>query len=326
MNKKYTKQMLLDELHRAYDVLGRVPMASDMKKSKGFINIGSYYRYFESFNSSLIEAGFEIYSTLGCTKYSDEFLIAEINRFVKENNRSPTMGDFGKKTGYPHTDTYITRFGSWNDSLRLANVPLNCVKYNITNRICNICNTSNSKTWRFLDDKLVCHKCYRARNLIQGTLSPTSTAGKGLLSEYIVSMVLDDCIKCNTDIVFNYKYDLISKKYGTINVKASKLGKSKSKNSYHWHFVIRDCSEIPDHYIFLALDADWTEIQHVWIIPSKEKLVKKTCTLTLGKLKKASKFEVDNEQYNKVYQELDIYSLPEFRNLNYVDDITQEIL
>lgn len=53
---------------------------------------------------------------------------------------------------------------------------------------------------------------------IQGVLDPTSDIGRATITEYVVLEVLGDCTKEK----MNYKYDLTSSKYGSINVKSSK--------------------------------------------------------------------------------------------------------
>lgn len=53
-------------------------------------------------------------------RYSDDYLISEIRRFHKENNRLPTSADFNNNSGYPSDSSYFLRFGSWNNAIKVA--------------------------------------------------------------------------------------------------------------------------------------------------------------------------------------------------------------
>jgi len=387
MKKKYTKPVLLDELCRAYNELGRVPTAADMKNSNGFISYTHYYACFGSFNNALIEAGLKTNLVIN---YSEEFLLSELLRFYEENGRSPTTFDFGRDSGYPSCSPYFKKFGSWNAALALVNLDINSIKDytnefllselhrfvvefnkvpfidemcprngypssasfirrfgswnnaliaaglepNITYHVpdgtekCVKCGTTKSTYWRYdEDDNLLCIKCTRAeRKYIQGKLNPNSRTGQGAICEYVVNNILENCINCNAES-FNSKYDLISKTYGTINVKSSRIFKHKNRNSYYWSFRIPKSSEIPDIYICLALNNDRSEIQHVWIIPSDCVInINGGIKITLGKIDKYVQYEVDATPYNKVYQELDIYTLPEFQNINHDNSISGELV
>ena len=46
-----------------------------------------------------------------------EFLIAELLRFRRENNRIPVELDMQVSNGYPSSWEYITKFGFWNNVL-----------------------------------------------------------------------------------------------------------------------------------------------------------------------------------------------------------------
>lgn len=49
--------------------------------------------------------------------YDKQYLIDEINRFIKENNRFPIMKDMLVKNGYPSINAFIETFGSWQNSI-----------------------------------------------------------------------------------------------------------------------------------------------------------------------------------------------------------------
>jgi hypothetical protein len=61
-------------------------------------------------------------------KYSDQFLLSELKRYYKENNKTPTCSDFEKNNNYPSPKVYLKRFGSWNAALEKAGLELNLIK------------------------------------------------------------------------------------------------------------------------------------------------------------------------------------------------------
>lgn len=52
------------------------------------------------------------------TTYSDEYLLAKLKDFYKDNNRSPCIKDF--RNGSPSVKTFQRRFGSWNNAIITA--------------------------------------------------------------------------------------------------------------------------------------------------------------------------------------------------------------
>lgn len=52
--------------------------------------------------------------------YTIEELLNELRRFEKEHRRSPTEEDFRNNPEYPYFTTYVKIFGSWFNSLKLA--------------------------------------------------------------------------------------------------------------------------------------------------------------------------------------------------------------
>lgn len=51
-------------------------------------------------------------------KYSREYLIKEIERFIKEHNdKYPQSTDMKVKSGFPSLSAYINTFGSWTKAL-----------------------------------------------------------------------------------------------------------------------------------------------------------------------------------------------------------------
>lgn len=146
-----------------------------------------------------------------------------------------------------------------------------------------------------------------------GLLNPEVSAGKGTIIEYVVLTVMGDCVKES----FNFPYDLTSKRLHEINVKSS--SRHESKNGNIWTFSKKPDSYIPDHYVCVGLNETYSKIIHVWEIPGSERVVGSHGIYvidTLRGLKRVAKYEVDPEQYNDVFQRMDISSFPEFENVN----------
>lgn len=120
--RKYTDEFLLDELRRFERENGRVPKQRDLCSKNGYISSRTYCDYFGSFNRALELAGLKLNRFVG---YTDEFLISEMKRFVDENGRNPTHDDFMNNPSYPSAPTYVTHFGSWNNSLEKCGLNTN---------------------------------------------------------------------------------------------------------------------------------------------------------------------------------------------------------
>lgn len=58
-------------------------------------------------------------------KFTKEFLISELHRFIEENDRNPKMADMQIKFGYPSGGVYQNRFETWNNALLEAGLELN---------------------------------------------------------------------------------------------------------------------------------------------------------------------------------------------------------
>ena len=315
MGKSYTKQELIDEIYRFISINGRQPLSSDMYANNGYITLDYYYATFGTWNQALVEAGLKPKKFHGYTK---EILIKCLQDFVNIYNKIPTCKDFRYNHDYPDPSIFKNHFGTWNNGLIEAGFNIHKSWHrNSENDRCSICGRSTTTDWYLhTDNTIVCSKChYHKRYYYHGTVDLNSYIAIGIITEHVVYTVLNDCVKCNTVDNFCSPYDLISKKYGIINVKSSALRYQK-RNRVNWDFSKKDNAMIPDYYICIGFDKTKCEIQHVWIIPGNSELVSKSgIHISLKKLERASEYEVDPKPYNEVYQNLDIYTLPEFRNL-----------
>jgi len=115
-------------------------------------------------------------------KYTDDELINDLHRFVKENGRSPRRDDMKYSNGYITCAKYINAFGSWSNALDIANIGAYRHIYNGT-ELCDICKSDSTDHWRYIDKQRVCKKCY--------TKNFKSNPKKDKLSLEVVSSELD---------------------------------------------------------------------------------------------------------------------------------------
>lgn len=136
-NGKYKKDFLISEIQRFVQEFERVPIQSDFEGLKGYPSRKTFSNHFESFNEVIRLAGFEPVNKSNKEreiKYKDpkyrEFLIQELHRFIEENGRSPKSSDFDNgDANYPSRSAYRTVFGTWNNALNEADIPLNSVSH-----------------------------------------------------------------------------------------------------------------------------------------------------------------------------------------------------
>jgi len=60
-------------------------------------------------------------------KYTDEFLISELNRYYMQFQKVPTTTDFDNAKGYPSTTACKSHFKTWNEALQAAGLICNKV-------------------------------------------------------------------------------------------------------------------------------------------------------------------------------------------------------
>lgn len=111
---------LLDELKRVSEIVGRSPTEQDMLDHGNFA-YSTYFRYFESWTRAKSIAGVDDPTD---TKISDDELLAELCRVEESVDGSPTRREVDKLGEYP-SSTYKYRFGSWNEALEEAGLPVN---------------------------------------------------------------------------------------------------------------------------------------------------------------------------------------------------------
>lgn len=129
---KYKPDFLISELHRFVDEFGRIPITIDFENLEGYPSRKSFSNHFGSFNNALKAAGIEpskMDKEMRNAKYTKEFLISEIHRYIDTYGHVPTSDEMDKLEGYPNRQYYRNAFKTWNNALEQAGVPLNSVSH-----------------------------------------------------------------------------------------------------------------------------------------------------------------------------------------------------
>ncbi|WP_348613010.1 homing endonuclease associated repeat-containing protein [Halobaculum rarum] len=113
-----TDEELLEELDRVADDLGERPTATDMN-DHGAYWASTYRRAFGSWNNALEAAGIDSSPSQDRQPVSDEALLEELERVAERVDGTPTTRAMEER-GEHSPNTYIRRFGSWNDAVTAA--------------------------------------------------------------------------------------------------------------------------------------------------------------------------------------------------------------
>jgi hypothetical protein len=116
------REELLDELKRVSKIVGQSPTEKDML-THGKFAYSTYFRYFNSWSQAKSIAGVADTSE---NKISDEKLLTDLKRVDLLVDGPPTRREVDRLGEYP-SSTYKYRFGSWNEALAEAGLPLNDV-------------------------------------------------------------------------------------------------------------------------------------------------------------------------------------------------------
>ena len=247
-------------------------------------------------------------------KYTDEELISELCRFVEEEGFIPNTYILTTKRGYIPYQSYIARYGSLDNALEIAGLPLN--QYHSDSNldgteVCCYCGKradeiNGFRSWLYDNGFRYCEEHRRGPDYIKGTLDVNSATAQGRIGEILVVKVLNinkehDCNR----ISCHYKFDLIHEKYGKIDVKTSKLS---IKNMWLFNFKAK---KEANTYICIGLSSNRKTVEHVWIVPN-EREIKDLKILNIANkhvsLLNNSKWEVDNEPYNIAYHSMSLDS------------------
>lgn len=119
--KKYSDYELLEYLRSFDREEGKTPTAEYFNNNPSYPNFNTYVKRFGSWNKALQMAGIETNCFVGLSK---EELLEFIRKFEREERRLPTTEYFSNNPKYPNFQTYIKRFGSWQNALKLVGLDI----------------------------------------------------------------------------------------------------------------------------------------------------------------------------------------------------------
>lgn len=122
MPERIPDDELVTELQRLADKLGTTPKVQDMR-DHGAFTAKTYQTRFGSWPDALAAAGFEP-NKRGPAKIPDDVLIGELQRLADELGTTPTKTDM-RYHGEFSTNVYQDQFGSWNNAIMAAGLPVN---------------------------------------------------------------------------------------------------------------------------------------------------------------------------------------------------------
>lgn len=133
-NRKYKEEFLLNEIKRFVKEFNRIPISEDFNYLEEYPSRKTFTNNFGTFNNALMLAGFEptkLTMKEKTDKYMNkEYLISKLKRFTRENNKNPKSKYFDcGNEDYPSRGYYKKVFGSWNNALIEAGLPINQVSH-----------------------------------------------------------------------------------------------------------------------------------------------------------------------------------------------------
>lgn len=115
----YTKEDIIKSIQTLAQELGKTPSLTDYNNHKCKPTGPIIINRFGSWNEALLAAGFTEHSYL-----TKEQLLELLQNYYKEHNNTPSTREFDSDKKYPNVVTYKRHFGSWNNALELAGLPL----------------------------------------------------------------------------------------------------------------------------------------------------------------------------------------------------------
>lgn len=227
--KTYSDQQLLKYLLKFDEKEGRIPEARDFVNNPEYPGFYTYMYRFGSWNNAIQMAGLNINSF---RKITDNELLEYLKRFYRENNQYPTSRNFNcdnsENQRYPSVRVYISRFGTWNNALKLAGLNKDMMIKN------GLIENSNDKGRLF---ELLVKEHFK-----EGSID---LAGENHCSVY----------------------DGICPTKQTYNVKSSALRKVSMNRSQYWSFYFKNIENKTEWYYLGGFNENYENLMYVWRIP-----------------------------------------------------------
>lgn len=115
----YTKEDIIKSIQSLAQELGRTPSLEDYRNHNCKPTQPIIFDRFGSWNAAVIAAGFTEHCYL-----SKKQLLDLLQSYYTEHNKTPSTREFNSNKEYPNAVTYKRHFGSWNNALELAGLPV----------------------------------------------------------------------------------------------------------------------------------------------------------------------------------------------------------
>lgn len=246
-------------------------------------------------------------------KYTDEELLTLMQRFYRENGRTPIKNDFDNNPRYPGSATYQIRFDSWTNALKKVGMDIYSdekrnklyTDVELLNFLKNFCqeNERIPTAYDFANNPgYPGVSTYQRRfgswnNALKLVGLDTSTlVKKGIVQNYdqkarlaelyIKELFQDACIDLSGNNK-NNPIDGICPKGQIYDVKSSRL---LNDNCFLYSFRNKEKEDI-EYYFLLGFNDNYTELLHVWRVPGE---IIETLSLRIGINDGSGKFNVRN--------------------------------
>lgn len=223
--------------------------------------------------------------------YTDKELLNFLKLFYQENNRIPTIKDFSNNSKYPGYSIYRDRFGSWNNSLILAELDqrakcsngakytdedmLNFLKlfYQENNRIPVRRDFENNSKYpgfySYYNHFGSWNNALRLAEMDIDTMARQKNFSNNIYKgRHWEIMIMDMFQNKSIDLSgnnCNSPFDGICPNGKTYDAKSSKL----YDNDYWLFPIYNKDKETIEWYYFGAFNKDYTELLHVWQVPGE---------------------------------------------------------
>lgn len=117
--RRYDRELLLQELNRIVEELGRTPSGKEVREMGG-PSANTFAHHFGSWTAALKELGLTPRTGGRCRDYDDEELLGALRQLAVELGHAPTISEMKARSDLPAASTFQRRFGTWNEALRAA--------------------------------------------------------------------------------------------------------------------------------------------------------------------------------------------------------------
>ena len=118
--QRYSKEMLIRQLKRKFQELGRSPTAKEIEESPEMASMQTFRRIFKSYEKALKAAKLPPAPDCG---YNEEEMIAQLWALYKKLGRVPMVRDLRAEPGMAKLGAFERAFGSFKRALMVAGIP-----------------------------------------------------------------------------------------------------------------------------------------------------------------------------------------------------------